>query len=371
MIYIKIGIFHWNSDKKIGGGEVLAAEIGKALGEPVYSVVSGKNPLGFVDISDRLSPMVKTVRGIRSLDYLTWSSFDPSDVGDFDLILTLGSTTRAMIVPEGVPMVNICFSTPRWLYDIYHYRKDKFGSLKDLIVPVAEVLRTWDQAVDKRCDYYISISPVIQRRLWKYMKRESDILYPPIYCSKYQNKSSAGYFLFLSRLEMEKRPEEAIQACINANVELVVAGVGSMEKKLRKKYGNYENIRFTGYVTESRKIDLLARCNGLIFPALAEDFGIVPIEALASGKPVICSGGFPKILISDKYGIDTDGTTSGIENAIIQLSTKEYDPDELMACAKQFDFPMFKKRLVDLLEMYKQEFDTKFNGCCIAAKGGK
>ncbi len=358
----KVGVFHWSFDN-VGGGEVLANNIGKALDSHVYSIVSDKtNKFEFIDISNHLSSILKALRRVRTFDYLTWSSIDVTEFGDFDIIVSTASSCRALIVPDHIPHVNVVFSPPRWLYDLYHSRRKGMRFGNELVIPFAEAMRVWDSAIDKRADYYISISPIIKRRMWKYLKRESDIIYPPINVSDYVNKPPEGYFLFLSRLEIEKRPEETIQACINTGQNLVVAGTGTLENKLRKKYSQYKNIEFVGFVSDEKKIDSLSKCEALIYPNMAEDFGIVPIEALASGKPIICSDdGFPPMLIRDKYGVITNGSIRGIENGINQIFKKEFNPSILMECAKQFDYSIFKEKINERIRFYKDDFDAKFD----------
>lgn len=358
---MKVGIFHWRFDN-VGGGEVLANNIGKSLNSPIHSIISDKtNQFNFIDISSHLSTIVKILRKVRTFDYFTWSSIDVTEFGDFDMIVSTAPSCRALIIPDHIPHVNVCFSPPRWLYDLYHIRRKKMKIGYELVMPFAEAMRIWDSAIDKRVDYYISISPIIKRRLWKYLKRNSDVIYPPIHTSEYKNKTSEGYFLFLSRLEIEKRPEETIQACINTNQNLVVAGTGSLENKLRKKYKKHKNIEFTGFVSDEKKIDLLARCEALVYPNMAEDFGIVPIEALASGKPVISADdGFPPLLIQDKYGVITDGSVNGIGDGINKIIKKEYNPHNLITRSMEFDYSIFKERLNEKLKFYKEDFDTKF-----------
>lgn len=360
---LKIGFFHWNFEY-VGGGEVLAKNIGEALNIPVHSIISGENPFNFIDITKNLSFITKKIRNIRTLDYFTWSTVDVSKFGDFDLILSSGSTPRALVVPDHIPHVNICFSTPRWLYDLYHYRLNKIrGIFKTPIIPFAEFMRMLDSSVDNRVDYYITISPIIKRRLYKYMKRDSDIIYPPIDVLKYEHYDNIGevnYYLFLSRLEPEKRPEEVIKACIMENEKLIVAGTGTLEKYLRNKYRSNKNIEFKGFITESQKISLLSTCKALIYPAIDEDFGIVPIEALASGKPVICAnGGYPPTLIKNKYGMITDGTSKDIAWSIRNIP--EFNKDDLINCAKQFDLSIFKESLRERLNFYYDDFNEKYN----------
>lgn len=360
---MKVGIFHWSYDNivGIGGGEVLINNVSEALNSPVHCIVRAKNnKLGFIDVTHKIPLTAKIFNGMRIADYFAWSTIDTTEFEDYDLILSSGMTTRALIVPEDIPHVNLCFSPPRWLYDLWHSRRKTTTLGNTLIAPLAELMRTWDNAVDNRVDYYISISPIVKRRLWHYLKRDSDIIYPPIDVSKYRHKESEGYYLFISRMIPEKRPEEAIRACINHNKKLILVGTGELEQHLKLKYRKYENIIFTGFVDEDTKIRLLSHCEAVIYPPVAEDFGIVTIEALASGKPVICANdGFPPMLIKDKYGIITDGTTHGIDMGIKEYEETEFNTDELINCASQFDFSIFKTKLHERLNYYKSNFESK------------
>jgi len=248
----------------------------------------------------------------------------------------------------------------RWLYDLWHYRRKSKGWIKrNFILPLAsEFFRIWDATVDKRVDYYFSNSPITKRRLWKYLKRDSVVLYPPIEFKKYKSKPSEDFYLFIGRLWHEKRPEEAIRGCIKAEKKLVVIGTGYLEKELRKKYGNHPLIDIRGFVSEDEKIDLLSRCKAVIYPCVAEDFGIVPIEAFASGKPVICSNdGFPPLIVNEERGVVTDcSNPDAIAKAIKTVERKEYDPDKIREFAKQFDFSVFKEKLWYWLKRWYEEF---------------
>jgi len=271
--------------------------------------------------------------------------------------------------------VNYCHSTPRWLYDLWGFRRRRLSGIKKFAINlIGEALRIWDYAVDARVDYYFVNSEIIQRRLWKYLKRDSVVLYPPIECSKYRNEEPADYILFLSRLEPEKRPEESIQACIKSGFRIVVVGTGTLEKKLREKYENHPLVDIRGFVDEKEKIDLLAHCSAVIYPAVAEDFGIVPVEALASGKPVIVDNtGFPPLLLKRtgvvkqigdlticNGGIITSARNPRLlELAVDFFSTFEYDPEFLMQFARHFDYSVFEMGLKLHLSRWKREFDER------------
>lgn len=236
---------------------------------------------------------------------------------------------------------------------------------------IGEALRVWDNAIDARVDYYFVNSEIIQRRLWKYLKRDSEVLYPPINWSKYKCEESEDYILFLSRLEPEKRVIESIEACINAGQKVVVAGTGTLEKVIREKYSNHPLVDVRGFIDEKEKIDLLSHCKALIFPAVAEDFGIVPIEALASGKPVIVDdSGFPPILLRKTGFVENNGVLRIFKGGIVSkevllssavkvLDRYEWDSELLRRFAKQFDFEAFRMNLLLQLRVWKKEFDER------------
>lgn len=362
---MKVGVFKSSYDV-YGGAEVLASYVGKALNSKVYSLVSNKhNKLGFVDISRDLPLIAKVLRRKREFDYLSWSCIDVLEYGDFDVVVTLGETARALITPDDVVHAHYLTSPIRWLYDLWHHsRKSKKNFLKrEILLPIlAEFYRVWDSAIDKRVDYYLTLSPVIQRRLWKYVKRSSIIIYPPIEFNKYRCKETEDFYLFVGRLEEVKRPEEAIIGCIKANKKIKIVGTGSLEEKLRKKYEKYPNVEFLGFISEKEKIDLLAQCKAVIYPCLAEDFGIVPIEAFASGKPVIadCTG-FPPYIVNDERGVITDcSNPENIAKVIEIIERREYDQEKIREFAKQFDFSKFKEQLVYWLRRWYDEFRSKY-----------
>lgn len=359
---MKIGIFHWSFDY-VGGGEILANHLGQALNAKVYSVVKDKdnNPLNFIDLSNKLPHSVKLLRKVRSFDYLTWSVIDVNELDDFDIVITSGAATRSLITHEDVMHINYCHSTPRWLYDLWHWRLKRKSKIKQaILIPIGEFFRVWDNSIDARVDYYLCNSPIIQRRLWKYLKRDAYVLYPPIETKKYYFNEYGNYYLYMSRLEEEKRPEEAIRACINANKKLVVLGEGLLEKELVVKYGNNHLIDFRGFVSEEEKLRLLAECRAVIYPAVAEDFGIVPIEAFASGKPVVCANdGFPPIIIGEKNGVVTNGHCDGIIKAIKVIEQNTYNPDRFIAFAEQFDISVFKEKLYSYLDLFINDFERR------------
>jgi len=364
---LKVGIFHWNTSLG-GGGEYLVHYLAKALGARVYTIVEGKNKYGFYDISYLLPPFLKKIRLLPSLDYLCWSNIDVLDIDDFDIVITSGATARALIVPEEIMHVHYLHSPPRWLWDLWHWRRKKKSRIaQTLITPLAEFFRIWDRAVDANVDYYFVNSPIIKQRLWKYYKRDGVVLYPPVECNKYKFKEYGDFYLHIGRFDPEKRIRIAVDACLKAKRKLILVGIEGRDKDtfkyVKKLSETSPYIEYLGYVSDKEKRKLLSECKAVIYPPVAEDFGIVPIEAIASGKPVIvANSGFPKILVEQKKcGVIAKPTVDEMFKAILELERNEWYPEEIQEKAREFDYETFKSRLNFWLVEWYNEFLTKIN----------
>jgi len=379
---MKVGIFHWSFDF-FGGGEKVAFDMAEALGlREVYTLFREReyNSIKAVDVSHLLPRWAKLLGKIsirkRSLDKLLWEVIDVTEIADFDLILTSGPTPRAIITPEHIPHVNVCYSVPRWLWDLWHYRH-RWKNYRTFIF--AEVFRLMDVVVDSRVDYYITISELIKRRLWKYMKRDSEILYPSIKTEKYRFREYGDFFLHMGRFDKIKQIPPVLKACEKAGVKLVLTGYPGTDKEvfdyIRKHNGNGV-IEFVGYVDEKTKLELLSSCKAVIYNPINEDFWIIPVEALASGKPVIVNNtGYPPMLIRKtgliekcgvlevyRGGIVTRGDVNTILHAIELVDSYEWDPYTMKEYTHQFDFAVFRNRLNYLLTMWKKEFEEMLSG---------
>lgn len=375
---MKVGVFHWNFNVR-GGGEEVAYDIARALGlKRVYTIYSDgfAEDIESVDVSVYLPKWArrlgKLFRDIRTLEYWLWEMVDVTELENFDVVITSGATLRSLITPEEVMHVHYLHSIPRWLYDLWHYRWKLVGR-RMLTFIAAEVFRIMDRTVEPRVDYYFTNSELIKRRLWKYHKRDATVLYPPIRLNEYKFSEYGNFVLHMGRLDREKQVLPVIKACQRAGVKLVLIGTKGNDSDviefIEKHNGN--GFEYFGYVSKDEKTELLAECKAVIYNPINEDFGIVPVEALASGKPVIVNeSGYPPLLIKRtgyrendgvlkiyNGGIITKGDERTIARAINTLSRYEWSPEELRRFAESFDFRFFKANLQMQLKLWKEEFD--------------
>ncbi|MDZ7850706.1 MAG: glycosyltransferase [Halodesulfurarchaeum sp.] len=354
-----ISVAHWHVNAW-GGAEYLATKLAEAVGEStVYTMgepdPEEPNPYGdvtFEDVTEVLDyPRIRRLQRYagRVFEYSQWEDVDWRELGDPDVLLTSGSTTRAVITPDDTLHVNYCHSPPRWFYDLYHDRKGTI--MGQLARPLLRYLRVRDQAIDSRVDHYFVNSPIIKRRLWKYYKRDSEILYPPVDIDNYRNEGDGGYFLHLGRLDEEKGVPAVVEAFHGLDERLIFAGgMGDINQSVRDEIVEASNIEYRGFVSEDEKLDLLANCSAVVFNGRNEDFGIVSIEANASGKPVLVRNeGFPAVFVEEgENGCLHTGKAVDIRRSIQNFQGKEFT--DIASKVDRFSLEQFETELRTSLE---------------------
>ncbi|MFB6083656.1 MAG: glycosyltransferase, partial [Halorientalis sp.] len=324
---LDVAVAHWGIDAW-GGAEYLVTHLAEALDcDRVYTLgdpaPDDPNPYGdvtFVDVLPSLSPTPPRrlqSRVGRVFEYALWEDVDWREYGRPDVLVTSGATTRAVITPDDTLHLNYCHSPPRWFYDLYHDRKDSL--VGQLARPLVRYLRMRDATVDPRVDGYFANSPIVARRIRKFYDRDSEVLYPPVDLSAYEDRGDEGFYLHLGRLDEEKGVPAVVEAFTGSDHRLVLAGGrGDVDEAVMDRIRRADAIDYRGFVDEAEKYDLLATCRALVFNGRDEDFGIVPIEANASGKAVLTRDeGFPALFVEDgANGYRHDGSAAAILDAV-------------------------------------------------------
>lgn len=260
---------------------------------------------------------------------------------------------HAIRKPNGSVHVCYCYTPARWLWDFDRYvEREGFSSfLITLLQGLTWVLRRWDLRMSRRPDHYIAISRLVADRIRRYYNREATVIYPPVDVARFPlSTSDQGYFLVVSRLNAYKRVDLAVEACSELGVPLHVVGDGPMAETLRGKAS--PNVRFLGALSDAELVAQYAGCRAIIFCGL-EDFGIVPLEANACGKPVIAlaAGGALETVIDGKTGIlFQTQTVASLREAIRRCMETSFDPHALRGHAEQFSPECFAAQLLDFLQ---------------------
>ena len=213
------------------------------------------------------------------------------DLSEYDLVISSESgPAKGVITGPDTLHVCYCHSPMRYAWDMYHEYKKHLSLPKRLLAaPVMNYMRNWDIASSRYPDVIVANSNFVARRVKKFWGRDSFVVHPPVAVDDFTPGPSSqrqDFYLLFGELVSYKRPDLAVNAFSypGSARKLVVLGDGEQKAALQKIAG--PNVTFLGRQPFSVVKDYLATCKALIFPGL-EDFGIVPVEALASGTPVI------------------------------------------------------------------------------------
>lgn len=283
--------------------------------------------------------------------------FEAFDLSEFDLVISSSNAYLAKAVKVRADAVHVCYchTPPRALYgysamsDWQSRRVTRFfGTL------INHYLRVVDYHIAQRVNYFIANSQETARRIKKFYRRDSTVIYPPVtipdHIAKSKTKNQDGYFLYVNRLALAKHPELAVQACTQLELPLKVVGSGKMLETLKAMAG--PTVEFMGAVTDDELHDLYAGAKALLYPVEDEDFGIVPVEAMGHGVPVIAhrSGGPRETVVEGETGLFFDDlTVEGLSTAIQKAQKKAFSPSQIHTYAQQFSTKHFAKRMVTYL----------------------
>jgi glycosyltransferase involved in cell wall biosynthesis len=291
------------------------------------------------------------------IPYLMPLAFESFNFDKFDLVISVTSeASKGIIVPPNVPHVCICLTPTRYLWSGY---KEYFKNpIFKLAYPLVWYLRKWDLTASTRPDAFIAISENVSKRIKKYYKRSSVVIYPPsdrLFISKTKNipPSEKNYFLVVSRLVDYKRIDLAVRACTKLKFPLIVIGEGNEFEKLDAIAG--DNVIFKGRVTDDELRAYYKNCRALLFPG-EEDFGITMVEVQLAGKPVVAykGGGALEIVKEGVTGkFFEKQTVNSLCQALIKFKDSRYNGDNCRKNAKRFSETLFKKELILFLKKRK------------------
>jgi glycosyltransferase involved in cell wall biosynthesis len=289
------------------------------------------------------------------------SAVEAFDLRGYDLVLSSSHCVAKGARPApGAAHVSYCFTPMRYVWDLYD---DYFGRgagvlTRALMPPLAARLRRWDRASSARVDRFVAISRHVAARIDRYYGRTAEVIYPPVDVQRFElaHGGDDGFYLVVSALVPYKRLDLAILAARRLGRRLLVVGVGPEERRLRALAS--PGVEFLGRRSDPEIAELYRRCRAVLFPGL-EDFGIVPLEAMAAGRPVIAfaAGGVLETLVPPGQDRPPTGlffhtqTVDALADAMrrLEIGAIAFDPKALRARAEEFDRARFKDRVGSFL----------------------
>jgi glycosyltransferase involved in cell wall biosynthesis len=356
---VKIAIFH-DYFGAIGGGERVVVTMAKILDADI--ITTDTDTLQKIDPSVRVISLGKTIKFAPLKQISATFRFWLCDFSrDYDFFIFTGNWSPAA-AHRHHPNLWYCYTPIRAFYDLYAV----FLLRQDVIT--RQLFRSWvffHRRFDKRCirnvDRIIAISSNVSHRVRLYYNRTAEVIYPPVETSKYHYSENGNFWLSVNRLYPEKRIELQVDAFLRMPEEkLVVVGGYAKGDHASRYAGNLlqnlpPNVTFPGEISEDNLLDLYAQCRGLICTSIDEDFGMVPLEAMASGKPVVATdeGGFRET-VTPETGFLVQPDRDMIINAVRQISKNpaEYH-NACILQAQKFDIMIFKEKICSAVKSFK------------------
>jgi glycosyltransferase involved in cell wall biosynthesis len=275
------------------------------------------------------------------------------DLRRYDLVISSeAGPAKGVIVPPHAQHICYCHSPMRYAWDRYHdYRAHAGWLTRAVMAPAMHYVRMWDQLSAQRVDQFIANSQFVSTRIRKYYGRDSEVIHPPVPVHKFDaSRESEDFYLWVGQLVPYKRPDLMVEAFNMLGRPLVVIGDGPMLTRLKRMAKPH--IRLLGKQSFEVIVDHYARCRALVFPGV-EDFGIVPVEAMASGKPVVAFdyGGARETVKDGVTGLlFHEQTANSLAEAVRSFESHHgFDPRVIRAHAERFSEEVFENKFRSLV----------------------
>ena len=354
-----------------GGAENVLRILAEMFPEaPIYTLLYDEKKLSdwFPKNRVRVSPVPQYPSALRFNHHLYLSRFPSAveswDFSAFDVVLSTSSAFVHGIITNGKPK-HICYvhSPARYLWDRTHDVLDRAGQgvfgfiRKAYLARLFHRLRIWDSEAADRPDVLLAASKEVQRRIELYWRRESEVIYPPVDDVWFQSRAKINdqmqhpdYFLIVSTLARYKRIDLAIEICNKRSLHLKIIGEGPDRKRLERLAG--PTIEFYGYRQNDELADLYTSAKAVLFPG-EEDFGLVPLEAMACGTPVIAfgKGGARETILDGVTGLFfEEATAQSLGSALDRFQTSSFSPEACRTRAKEFSRTRFEEAIRRIIE---------------------
>jgi len=366
---LKVALVH-DFLREYGGGERVLEALHELFPQaPVYVAFVDKKALGshwrrFEDWDIRSTWFSKIPfhkRLFSPLRFLAPHAFAALDLSEFDLVIssTNAFEAKAVRVPNGKHLC-YCHTPPRALYG---YSTMSAWKKNPIIKFFGELINHYMRVVDfkhaQKVNQFIANGEETQERIKKFYRRKSVVIYPPVQLAlaeseleKIKEKSEQDYYLFVNRLGLQKHPELALEVCLKLKKKLKIVGVGPMLEDLKEMANGSNLIEFMGAVDDKQLAQLYAGAKALLYPVEDEDFGMVPIEAMMAGTPVIAhnSGGPRYTVVPGENGVLFEGLSlEGLEEAVKKFEKMSFNPKKVSLTTETYTGKEFEQRMKKII----------------------
>ena len=343
----------------LGGGERCLIRFHRLFPEaPIFTLICDRAriPAELADADVRVSRLQRVPGALsnhqRLLALYPWAAAG-LDTRGFDVVLSsCHSLVKAAPKQAGQTHICYCYTPTRYLWDLYETYLT-YGGLgavgRAAFAASVRYLRPIDLAAARRADHFIAISKTVQERIKRIYGRESEVIYPPVDTDFFTpGGAREEFFLAAGRLVAYKRFDVIVGAATRAGIPLVVVGGGPLRKSLQEAAG--PTVKFVAAGTDAELRDYYRRARALIFAA-EEDFGIVPLEAMACGTPVIAygKGGATETVVESETGLFFgEQTIESLAEAISRFEKTEFRSRAMRTRAEGFSTGRFDSEFADL-----------------------
>lgn len=319
-------------------------------------------------IQSRLHHIPLSRKQYRVLLPLFPSAIESFDLTGFDAVVSTSHAVAKGAIP-GSNALSICYChTPmRYIwdqYDTYFNSADTSRLVRTVMPFFRDYLRNWDVSTQDRVDHYIANSRFVARRIWDLYHRESTIIPAPVDCRFYTpgDSSPEDFYLIVNALAPYKRVDLAIEAFNRSGRRLLIIGGGTEMGRLKNMAGS--SIDFLGRLSDEEVRDHYRRCRALVFPGI-EDFGLVPVEVQACGRPVIAfaRGGALETVVEGLSGhFFHEPSVDSLNEAIDAFETMTFSPSIIRQRSLEFDSLEIERRLRKYLFQVFAEHEQQLSG---------
>ncbi len=360
----------------VGGAEKVLLEIHRLYPKaPIYTSKYSPSGIDWFSDADVRTGWLQIFPAFlrRILGPLRARWFRRLDLTEYDLVISVTGAEAKCIsrLKPGAKHISYCHAPTQYYWQLYdtYVKNPGFGILNPLVRFFFKLLvgplRKKDFEGARRVSEFVTISEYTRELIRKYYKREATVIHPPVEVEKFKNDNdkTGDYYITTSRQVNWKRLDLAVKACMKLKRELIVIGEGPEHRKLVKMACGSEFVKFLPLMQREELAKYLAGARGYIFPSL-EPFGIAPVEALASGCPVIAygAGGALDYILEGKNGVLFDKqTASSLEGAMGKFEKMQFDPTKVSKTAEKFSVERFDTEIQDFVKSVVKKLDKGEN----------